>query len=70
MPRLSPVAVRSPCSPVTVKPADPEKLNPVLSASEVAVTVTVSVLKLSLIEVAAEPVVIAIVLSVHHPWSR
>ena len=64
---LTLVAVRSPCSPVTVNPADPDKLKPILSASAVAVTVTVSVLKLSVIEVAAEPVVIAIVLSVASP---
>ncbi len=64
---LTPVAVRSPCSPVTVSAADPASVNATLSASAVAVTVTVSVLKLSVIEVAAEPVVIDMVLSVASP---
>ena len=53
------LAARSPCSPVTVNPADPDRLNPAMSESAVALTVTVSLLKLSVIEVAAEPVVMA-----------
>ena len=64
---LTPVAVRSPCNPVTVSAADPASVNPTLSPSDVALTVTVSVLKLSVIEVAAEPVVMDIVLSVASP---
>ena len=64
---LTALAVRSPCSPVTVNPAEPDKVKAALSASAVAVTVTVSVAQLAVIEVAAEPVVIAIVLSVASP---
>ena len=56
-----------PTNPVTVSAAAPLNVNAVFCASAVAFTVTVSVLKLSVIEVAAEPVVIDMVLSVASP---
>ena len=65
-PVKEPAAI-SPTRPVTVSAADPTSVSVVFCASAVAFTVTVSVPKLSVIEVAAEPVVIAIVLSVASP---
>ena len=56
---VSEPALMSPTSPVTTSAADPTSVSAVFCASAVAVTVTVSVLKLSVMEVAAEPVVIA-----------
>ena len=64
---VSEPAVILPTRPVTISAAEPVRVSAVFCASAVALTVTVSVLKLSLIEVAAEPVVIAIVLSVASP---
>ena len=64
--RSGPAAI-SPTSPVTTSAADPASVNAVFCANAVAVTVTISVLKLSMIEVAAEPVVIDMVLSVASP---
>ena len=61
------LAAISPTSPVTVSAAEPISVSAVFCASAVAFTVTLSVLKLSVIEVAAEPVVIDIVLSVASP---
>ncbi len=66
VPVSEPAAI-SPTRPVTTSAAEPDSVSAVFCASAVAVTVTVSVLKLSVIEVAAEPVVIAIVLSVASP---
>src|SRR6266404_5720657 len=65
-PPREPAAI-SPTSPVTTSAADPVSVRAVLLASAVAFTVTVSVLKLSVIEVAAEPVMIDMVLSVASP---
>ena len=65
-PVREPAAI-SPTSPVTVSAAEPISVSAVFCASAVAFTVTVSVLKLSVIEVAAEPVVIDMVLSVASP---
>ena len=66
VPVSDPAAI-SPTSPVTTSAAEPARVSAVFCPSAVAVTVTVSVLKLSVIEVAAEPVVMAIVLSVASP---
>ena len=68
-PVREPAAI-SPTNPVTTSAADPASVSTVFCANAVAVTVTVSVLKLSVIEVAAEPVVIAMVLSVASPVSH
>ena len=67
---LSEPAARSPTRPVTVSAAEPASVSVVFCASAVALTVTTSLLKLSVIAVAAAPVVIAIVLSEASPWSR
>src|SRR6185295_3790960 len=64
---VSEPALRSPTRPVTVSAAEPESVSTVFCANAVALTVTVSLLKLSVIEVAPDPVVIAIVLSVASP---
>src|SRR5262249_42552440 len=66
VPVNDPAAI-SPTSPVTTSAAEPATVTAVFSASAVAVPAPVSVLKLSVIEVGAEPVVIAIVLSVASP---
>ena len=52
-------AVIFPISPVTTSAAEPTSVSAVLLASAVAFTVTVSPAPLAVIEVAAEPVVIA-----------
>ena len=49
-----------PTRPVTVSAAEPDSVSVVSSASAVALTVTTSLAPLAVIEVAAEPVVIAI----------
>ena len=64
---LTPVAARSPRNPVTVSAAEPASVNVKLSASAVAFTVTISLAPLAVIEVAAEPVVIEMPLSVASP---
>jgi hypothetical protein len=56
-------AAMSPINPVTTSAAEPVSVSAILSANTVAFTVTVSLAKLSVIEVAAEPVVIAMPLS-------
>ena len=60
---VSEPALRSPARPVTVSAAEPERVSAMFAASAVALTVTVSLLKLSVIEVAADPVVMAMLLS-------
>src|SRR5262245_58596270 len=66
VPVSDPAAI-SPTNPVTTSAAEPASVSAVFCASAVAVTVTVSVLKLSVFAVADEPVVMAIVLSVASP---
>ena len=56
---VSEPAVMFPISPVTVSAAEPISVSAVLLASAVASTVTMSLAPLAVIEVAAEPVVIA-----------
>ena len=66
---VSEPAAMSPTSPVTVSAAEPASVSAAFCASAVAVTVTISLAPLATIEVAAEPVVIEMVLSVASPWS-
>ena len=62
VPVREPAAI-SPTNPVTTSFAEPISVNVVFCASAVALTVTVSVLKLLVIEVAADPVVIDVLSS-------
>ena len=57
VPVSDPAAI-SPTSPVTTSAADPARVSAVFCASAVAFTVTVSLRRCAVIEVAAEPVVI------------
>ena len=65
-PVREPAAI-SPTRPVTVSAAEPASVSAVFSASAVALTVTTSLAPLAVIEVAAEPVVIAMPLSAALP---
>ena len=55
---VSEPAAISPTSPVTTSAADPVSVSPVFCARALALTVTMSLAPLAVIEVAAEPVVI------------
>ena len=61
------LASTSPTSPVTTKSAEPDSVSSVFCASAAAFTVTVSFEKLSVIEVAADPVVMVMLLSLALP---
>ena len=65
-PVKEPAAI-SPTRPVTVSAAEPASVSAVFSASAVALTVTVSLAPLAVIEVAAEPVVMLMPLSAALP---
>ena len=64
---MSELAVMLPTRPVTASAADPTSVSAVFSASAVALTVTTSLAPLAVIEVAPEPVVIAMPLSAALP---
>ena len=63
-------AETSPTSPVTTSAADPVRVSAVFCASKAALTVTISLAPLALIEVAAEPMVMRCRCRWHCRWSR